>query len=46
VPAIFVSGETQTGRLAGEGLEHVQFMSKPVDTDELLRALHRVAPQQ
>ena len=43
VPAIFVSGETQTGELQEAGLERVEFMSKPVDTQELLRALQRVA---
>lgn len=39
VPAIFVSGETQPNALEAADLECVRFMSKPVETDELLRAI-------
>jgi signal transduction histidine kinase/FixJ family two-component response regulator len=39
VPAIFVSGETQPDALRAGDLECVRFMSKPVQTDELLRAI-------
>jgi signal transduction histidine kinase/CheY-like chemotaxis protein len=45
VPAIFVSGETQTGQLQEAGLDHVVIMCKPVDTDELLRTLERIAAE-
>lgn len=36
VPAIFISGETQTDFVKAANLECVKLLSKPVDTDELL----------
>jgi signal transduction histidine kinase/ActR/RegA family two-component response regulator len=39
VPAIFVSGETDPAVLDAEPLECARFMSKPVETHELLRAM-------
>lgn len=43
VPAVFITGETQTDAVEGANLDCVMLLSKPVDTEEMLQALTGIA---